>query len=103
MAGAHRRRNDQDVVASSDATVGTTANQSLQLTPLAERAIIDPGAIGGPPSDSIVLFDGKDLSHWNNVKGGEAKWLLKDGVMTVVSHSGSIATKRGVGDVQTCS
>ena len=76
------------------------ANQSLQSTPLTEPAIIDPGPVGGPPSDAIVLFDGKDLSRWNNVKGGEAKWLVKDGVMTVVPHSGSIATKQEFGDVQ---
>ena len=57
-------------------------------------------ALSGPPSDAIVLFDGKDLSHWNSVKGGEAKWLVKDGVMTVVPHSGNIATKQEFGDVQ---
>jgi Domain of Unknown Function (DUF1080) len=76
------------------------ANQSLQSTPLTEPAIVDTGSVGGPPSDAIVLFDGKDLSRWNSVKGGEAKWLVKDGAMTVVPHSGSIATKQEFGDVQ---
>jgi hypothetical protein len=69
-------------------------------SPSAEPAIINPGPAGGPPSDAIVLFDGKDLSGWNNVKGGEAKWLVKDGAMTVVARSGSIATKQEFGDVQ---
>jgi hypothetical protein len=73
---------------------------SVQSPPLTEPAIIDPGPFGGPPSDAIVLFDGRDLSHWNSVKGGEAKWLAKDGVMTVVPHSGNIATKQEFGDVQ---
>ncbi|MCM3871154.1 MAG: DUF1080 domain-containing protein [Pyrinomonadaceae bacterium] len=68
--------------------------------PLAEPVIIDPGPVGGPPSDAIVLFDGKELSGWNNVKGGEAKWVVKDGVMTVVPRSGSIATKLEFGNVQ---
>lgn len=76
------------------------ANQSLQATPVAEPPTIDPGPVGGPPSDAIVLFDGKDLSGWNNVKGGEAKWLVKDGVMMVLPRSGSIATKQEFGDVQ---
>ena len=72
------------------------ANQS----PLAEPAIIDPGPVGGPPSDAIVLFDGKDLSGWDSVKGAEAKWLVKDGAVTVMPRSGSIATKQEFGDVQ---
>jgi hypothetical protein len=75
------------------------AHQSLQSRP-AEPVIIDPGPVAGPPSDAIVLFDGKDLSAWNNVNGGEAKWLVKDGIMTVVPRSGSITTKQEFGDVQ---
>ena len=44
-----------------------------------EPKIIDPGPPGGPPSDAIVLFDGKDLSQW---EGGE-KWEVADGAATV--------------------
>lgn len=40
-----------------------------------EPKVVDPGPVGGPPSDAIVLFDGKDLSKW---KGGE-KWKIQDG------------------------
>ena len=29
------------------------------------------------PSDAIVLFDGKDLSAWESVKGGPAEWDTK--------------------------
>jgi hypothetical protein len=29
-----------------------------------------------PPSDAVVLFDGKDLSQWRTGKGGEAKWKV---------------------------
>lgn len=35
----------------------------------------DPGPVGGPPADAVVLFDGKDMSAW---KGAE-KWEIKDG------------------------
>jgi hypothetical protein len=59
-----------------------------------EPKVIDAGPAGGPPSDAIVLFDGKDLSQW---EGGE-KWIIKDGVATV--HGGGIRTKRGFGDCQ---
>ena len=76
------------------------ANQTLLSSPLSEPAIVNPGPVGGPPSDAIVLFDGRDLSHWISVKGGEAKWLVKDGVLTIVPHSGNIATKQEFGDVQ---
>jgi len=61
-----------------------------------EPKVIDPGP---PPSDAIVLFDGKDLSHWKNEKNGEAKWKLEDGVM-VVNGTGSLITKEEFGDVQ---
>lgn len=54
---------------------------------------------GPPPSDAIVLFDGKNLSEWVDKKGGPAKWSVEDGVMTV-THTGSIYTKREFGDFQ---
>lgn len=52
-------------------------------------------APGGAPSDAIVLFDGKDLSHWT-----PAKWKVENGYMEVVPHAGDIATKEKFGDVQ---
>jgi hypothetical protein len=59
-----------------------------------EPKVIDPGPIGGPPSDAIVLFDGKDLSQW---QGGD-KWPIQDGYAT--SKGGGITTKAGFGDCQ---
>ncbi len=62
-----------------------------------EPKLIDPGP---PPSDAVVLFDGKDLSRWQGANGGEAKWkLLGDGSMEV-NGTGSIMTKEEFGDVQ---
>lgn len=46
------------------------------------------------PSDAIVLFDGKDLSAWENTQGGPAEWKVKDGVMTVDKSKGDIRTKQ---------
>lgn len=59
-----------------------------------EPKVVDPGAVGGVPSDAIVLFDGKSLSEW---EGGD-KWIIKDGV--AISNATSIHTKRGFGDCQ---
>jgi hypothetical protein len=57
---------------------------------------------GPPPSDAIVLFDGKSLADWQSVDsgGGPAKWLVKDGYMEVVAGAGAIATRRAFGSVQ---
>jgi hypothetical protein len=61
-----------------------------------EPKVIDPGP---PPSDAIVLFDGKDLSKWKSERGGDVKWKLENGAM-VVNGTGSILTKEEFGDVQ---
>ena len=60
---------------------------------------MDPGPVGGPPSDAIVLFDGKDLSQWKSASGGEAKWKVENGILEVTS-TGNILTKEEFGDVQ---
>jgi hypothetical protein len=60
-----------------------------------EPRVVIPGAsCGQPPSDAVILFDGKDLSKWN---GGE-NWIIKDGVAIV--NGGGIATKQAFGDCQ---
>lgn len=65
-----------------------------------DPVVITPGNENGPPSDAIVLFDGTNLDEWESSKGGEAKWKLEDGGMTVVKKSGSIRTKKSFGDCQ---
>jgi hypothetical protein len=66
-----------------------------------EPPIVTPGAQNHlPPSDAIVLFDGKDVSKWQSMDGcGEPKWEVVDGAMQV-SKTGSIRTKEEFGDVQ---
>lgn len=59
-----------------------------------EPPVVTPGDQGAPPSDAIVLFDGKDLSAF---KGGD-KWEIKDGYAVV--RGGSVTTKQPFGDCQ---
>jgi hypothetical protein len=61
---------------------------------------VAPAALpGGAPSDAMVLFDGKDLSHWQS-DSQPAKWKLGDGYFEVVRGAGNLTTKEKFGDVQ---
>jgi 3-keto-disaccharide hydrolase len=66
--------------------------------------VITPGAApGAPPSDAIILFDGKDLSKWQHSRQGQASdatWPVKDGYFETGAGSGSIVTREKFGDVQ---
>ncbi len=59
-------------------------------------AAVTPGATcGAPPSDAIVLFDGKDLSKWE-----PSKWKLGNGYVEVVGKTGDLVSKEKFGDAQ---
>jgi hypothetical protein len=80
--------------------------------------VVTPGENpGDAPSDAIILFDGKDLSHWQAatqvmptpgqapptgpvIRPGPPGWKVENGYMEVVLGSGDIATKEKFGDVQ---
>jgi hypothetical protein len=64
--------------------------------------MVTPGpTLGAPPSDAIVLFDGKNLDEWVNVKDkSPAGWTVADGIVTVNKDAGSIETKRTFKDYQ---
>jgi hypothetical protein len=54
-----------------------------------------------PPSDAVVLFDGKDLSAWKSQKSeGPAPWKVENGYFEVAKGTGGIETKQGFGDCQ---
>jgi hypothetical protein len=60
----------------------------------AEPKLVAPGTDQGPPSDAIILFDGKNFDAW---KGAE-KWTVDaDGGTTAKS---AIQTKQSFGDCQ---
>jgi len=87
-----------------------------------EIPMVTPGDYTAPPSDAIVLFDGKDLSKWQKTPFGEgvrtdrtevflkqynaqieskpADWKIENGELIVGKELGAIGTKQGFGDIQ---
>lgn len=58
-----------------------------------------------PPADAIVLFDGKDLSQWEQVarRGGAVsapQWKVENGYIEIVPRTGRMRTKQHFGDCQ---
>jgi len=91
-----------------------------QWEPVPEK--VTPGYFTTPPSDAVILFDGKDLSNWHHPEHGygarmdqvesiliarakapnhtKADWSVKDGAMVVKPGAGDIETKQSFGDIQ---
>ncbi|MEX0614253.1 MAG: DUF1080 domain-containing protein, partial [Pirellulales bacterium] len=60
-----------------------------------EPPIVTPGKTNAdPPSDAVVLFNGKDLSAWH----GGGQWKIEDGVAIV--QGGDVTTRESFGDCQ---
>lgn len=66
--------------------------------------VVTPGATNSaPPSDAIVLFDGRNMDEWvSNRDKSPARWIVADGVMTVnkAQGVGNIETKRSFKNYQ---
>jgi hypothetical protein len=62
-----------------------------------EPRVIDPGP---PPSDAIVLFDGRDVSKWHDGKGNPIRWKPVEGGAMEVNGTGDIMTREEFADVQ---
>jgi hypothetical protein len=64
--------------------------------------VVTPGATNdAPPSDAIVLFNGKNLDEWVSVKDKTPPtWVVNDGVLTVDKKAGNIETKRSFKNYQ---
>jgi hypothetical protein len=59
-----------------------------------EPPVVTPGEGHGPPSDAVVLFDGKNFDAWDGARG----WKVDpDGGFTV---KGALQTKQSFGDCQ---
>jgi hypothetical protein len=70
--------------------------------------VVTPAATpGAPPSDAVVLFNGKDLSQWAQAgKGADSgkivapKWKVMDGYFEAAPGSGDLFTREKFGDCQ---
>ena len=70
--------------------------------------VVTPGKNpGDPPSDAVVLFDGKDLSQWVQYGRGAdqgklvaPKWKVENGYMECGSGSGDLLSKEKFGNAQ---
>jgi hypothetical protein len=70
--------------------------------------VVTPGETpGAPPSDAIVLFDGKDLSQWAQMGRGaesgkmvDARWKQGNGYFEVAGGTGNLMTRGKFGDCQ---
>ena len=59
-----------------------------------EPRLVQPGDDRKPPSDAIVLFDGKDFSAWT----GADKWTIHDGY--AICGGDDLTSKQAFGDCQ---
>lgn len=67
-----------------------------------QPTVVTPGAdCTQPPSDAVVLFDGKDLSSWTSLEADKpTKWIVEDGAMSPTKSSGMIRSKQEFGSCQ---
>ncbi len=62
-----------------------------------------PDSPGRPPSDAVVLFDGSDMSNWEQRKRGKTlppAWTVENGYMQVMPGTGGHITKQRFSDIQ---
>jgi Domain of Unknown Function (DUF1080) len=64
------------------------------------RVVTPAAAPGQPPSDAVVLFEGKDLSEWSSKDGGPAGCKVADGVIVCNTGDGDLYSRRKFRDAQ---
>jgi hypothetical protein len=63
--------------------------------------VVTPGkSPQDPPSDAVILFDGKNFNNWEAQNKGPIQWTLENGAMVVKGGTGGLRTKQGFGDCQ---
>jgi hypothetical protein len=66
--------------------------------------VVEPGKTfsqaASAPSDAEVLFDGKDLSKWQDANGEEPKWKVENDYLETAPRGGGIRTRGKWADFQ---
>src|ERR1700726_3376651 len=85
-------------VCAADENADPKATEQWEPVP----AIVTAGSTdSAPPSDAIVLFDGRNLDQWVSTKDhAPARWKVADGVITVEKSAGNIETKQSFRNYQ---
>jgi hypothetical protein len=66
-----------------------------------QAKVVTPGTGSAPPSDAVVLFNGKDLKGWVHSKDASpAKWKAEKGELVTVTYTGSVQTEQKFRDIQ---
>lgn len=85
----------QDAAAGQNATTPKPKPEDTEVYEPVPAKVTPGATCGAPPSDAIVLFDGKNLDQWvSNRDKTPAKWIVSDGVLTVSKSEGNIETKQ---------
>jgi 3-keto-disaccharide hydrolase len=82
-----------------------TMTWPIHSTSRPQPPVVDPGPFAAstpPPSDAIVLFNGRSLGNWRSAEDASkpAQWRVQDDYLEVVAGAGAVATAQGFGDVQ---
>ena len=80
-------------------TVAQTSGSKPASKEPPQPHVVDPGPVGGPPSDAMVLFNGKDLSQFRGEHSPDPQWSLENGYMET-TPKGGIFSKQEFGDCQ---
>jgi hypothetical protein len=66
-----------------------------------QPTVVTAGKLPGqPPSDALILFDGKDIAQWVYKDGRPASWPIVNGILTCKSGTGNIYTRQKFGSAQ---
>lgn len=87
-------------VAIASPTLGGEKKWSIHDPERPQPRVVVPGEDSKPPSDAIVLFNGKDLSRWEHRVNSGKEWLVKDGILESVPGAGDLVTRDSFGDCQ---
>jgi len=89
------------IMATASMVAQTKPEETEYYSPVPK--VVTPGAsFAIPPSDAIILFDGKNLDEWVLQKDSVAtkKWIINGDAMTVDKTAGDLQTKRKFTDFQ---
>ncbi len=86
---------------STSAAIAQTLDPATTVINGPAPPVVTPGETAdAPPSDAIVLFDGRALTAWESVDGGAPGWTVANGAVTVVPGAANIRTLERFADIQ---